>query len=277
MKQPIDPVAQPHSRRRLTQTHAPPRPQLPSDRLLTELEAQQERRTHGARERNLWTTRAENAPLWTACGTPRFRFTHDSGKSYFPHILLRRGHSREQPLCPVDSLLSGVDEHAERMPDPAGENGSDIHRSRQQSTAGRTGVRPGHITLDADRIGRWSSAAGCRNACEPMKLSVDRAERERQGTTGNGPCTSRIDTVDGRGSPSTLADQCRRSGRSHGRAGLPSVGRQGRLGIPRGSDYDALPLAPQCYGPRGTRVGRYVRYRPEEVRAWFDKQGREAG
>jgi len=31
------------------------------------------------------------------------------------------------------------------------------------------------------------------------------------------------------------------------------------------------------YGPRGTRVGRYIRYRPEEVRAWFDEQGREAG
>ena len=30
------------------------------------------------------------------CGTPRFRTTLDSGKSYFPHILLRRGHSREQ-------------------------------------------------------------------------------------------------------------------------------------------------------------------------------------
>jgi predicted DNA-binding transcriptional regulator AlpA len=31
------------------------------------------------------------------------------------------------------------------------------------------------------------------------------------------------------------------------------------------------------YGPRETRVGRYVRYRPEEVRAWFDEQGRGAG
>jgi excisionase family DNA binding protein len=31
------------------------------------------------------------------------------------------------------------------------------------------------------------------------------------------------------------------------------------------------------YGPHGTRVGRYVRYRPEEVRAWFDEQGRQAG
>jgi predicted DNA-binding transcriptional regulator AlpA len=24
------------------------------------------------------------------------------------------------------------------------------------------------------------------------------------------------------------------------------------------------------YGPRGRRVGRYVRYDPDEVRAWFD-------
>ena len=28
------------------------------------------------------------------------------------------------------------------------------------------------------------------------------------------------------------------------------------------------------YGPQGRRVGRYLRYRPEEVRAWFDEQGR---
>lgn len=25
-------------------------------------------------------------------------------------------------------------------------------------------------------------------------------------------------------------------------------------------------------GPRGYRVGKYVRYRPDEVRAWFDEQ-----
>lgn len=31
------------------------------------------------------------------------------------------------------------------------------------------------------------------------------------------------------------------------------------------------------YGPKGTRVGRYVRYRSEDVRAWFDRQCREAG
>jgi predicted DNA-binding transcriptional regulator AlpA len=31
------------------------------------------------------------------------------------------------------------------------------------------------------------------------------------------------------------------------------------------------------YGPKGTRVGRYVRYRPDDVRAWFDRQYREAG
>jgi predicted DNA-binding transcriptional regulator AlpA len=31
------------------------------------------------------------------------------------------------------------------------------------------------------------------------------------------------------------------------------------------------------YGPQGRRVGRYLRYRPEEVRAWFDEQGRRAG
>ncbi len=31
------------------------------------------------------------------------------------------------------------------------------------------------------------------------------------------------------------------------------------------------------YGPKGTRVGRYVRYRPEDVRQWFDEQYRTAG
>lgn len=31
------------------------------------------------------------------------------------------------------------------------------------------------------------------------------------------------------------------------------------------------------YGPEGGRVGRYVRYRPEDVRAWFDEQYRTAG
>ena len=61
----------------------------------SELEAQQERPAGGAENRNLWTTRARNAPLWTTCGTPRFRTTLDSGKSYFPHILLRRGPSVE--------------------------------------------------------------------------------------------------------------------------------------------------------------------------------------
>lgn len=31
------------------------------------------------------------------------------------------------------------------------------------------------------------------------------------------------------------------------------------------------------YGPQGTRVGRYLRYRPEDVRGWFDAQGQRAG
>ena len=62
---------------------------------MSEPEAQQESQAHRAENRNLWTTRAGNAPLWTACGTPRFRSTPDSGKSYFPHILLRRRPSVE--------------------------------------------------------------------------------------------------------------------------------------------------------------------------------------
>lgn len=31
------------------------------------------------------------------------------------------------------------------------------------------------------------------------------------------------------------------------------------------------------YGPEGTRVGRYVRYDPAEVQAWFKAQSRKAG
>ena len=30
------------------------------------------------------------------------------------------------------------------------------------------------------------------------------------------------------------------------------------------------------YGPKGTKVGRYVRYRPDEVRAWYEAQSQEA-
>ncbi len=31
------------------------------------------------------------------------------------------------------------------------------------------------------------------------------------------------------------------------------------------------------YGPRGTKIGRYVRYRPDEVRAWYEAQTKKAG
>lgn len=31
------------------------------------------------------------------------------------------------------------------------------------------------------------------------------------------------------------------------------------------------------YGPKGARVGRYLRYRPEDVRGWLDEQTRKAG
>nr|WP_219420497.1 helix-turn-helix domain-containing protein [Pseudonocardia nigra] len=30
------------------------------------------------------------------------------------------------------------------------------------------------------------------------------------------------------------------------------------------------------YGPKGARVGRYLRYRPEDVRAWFNKRAERA-
>jgi excisionase family DNA binding protein len=31
------------------------------------------------------------------------------------------------------------------------------------------------------------------------------------------------------------------------------------------------------YGPKGKRIGRHLRYRPEDVRAWVDALDREAG
>ena len=69
----------------------------PSARPPFELEAQQKRPADGAQNRNLWTTRARNAPLWTTVRNPRFRTTLDSGKFHFPHILLRRGTAGNSP------------------------------------------------------------------------------------------------------------------------------------------------------------------------------------
>jgi hypothetical protein len=91
MEQPVGTVAQPHPPRRLAQTHAPPRPQLPSARPPTELESQQERRTRGAGKPNLWTTRAGNAQLWTTSGTPRFRTTPIGGEVPLPAYLAPPG------------------------------------------------------------------------------------------------------------------------------------------------------------------------------------------
>lgn len=41
------------------------------------------------------------------------------------------------------------------------------------------------------------------------------------------------------------------------------------LGIPTATLYQ---WRYRGYGPRGRRVGRYVRYDPREVRAWFTDQ-----
>lgn len=49
------------------------------------------------------------------------------------------------------------------------------------------------------------------------------------------------------------------------------------------SDYLGVPVMTiyhwrqSNYGPKGTRVGRYLRYRSEDVRAWFDAQSQKAG
>jgi predicted DNA-binding transcriptional regulator AlpA len=49
-------------------------------------------------------------------------------------------------------------------------------------------------------------------------------------------------------------------------------------GVPETSAYLGVPEATlyqwryRRYGPRGRRVGRYIRYDPREVRAWFAAQ-----
>ncbi|HVV09238.1 helix-turn-helix domain-containing protein [Amycolatopsis sp.] len=42
------------------------------------------------------------------------------------------------------------------------------------------------------------------------------------------------------------------------------------LGVPKGTLYQ---WRTKGYGPQGRRVGKYVRYRPEDVDAWIDGQG----
>lgn len=49
-------------------------------------------------------------------------------------------------------------------------------------------------------------------------------------------------------------------------------------GVDEVAEYLVVPVATlyqwryRGYGPRGRRVGRYVRYDPSEVRAWFAAQ-----
>jgi excisionase family DNA binding protein len=42
------------------------------------------------------------------------------------------------------------------------------------------------------------------------------------------------------------------------------------LGIPKGTLYQ---WRSKGYGPDGIRVGKYVRYRPDDVDAWIEQQG----
>ncbi|SFJ41322.1 DNA binding domain-containing protein, excisionase family [Amycolatopsis sacchari] len=41
------------------------------------------------------------------------------------------------------------------------------------------------------------------------------------------------------------------------------------LGVPKGTLYQ---WRTKGYGPAGIRVGKYVRYRPDDVDAWLDGQ-----
>lgn len=42
------------------------------------------------------------------------------------------------------------------------------------------------------------------------------------------------------------------------------------LGVPVATLYQ---WRHRTYGPRGRRVGRYIRYDPDDVRSWFSEQG----
>jgi excisionase family DNA binding protein len=42
------------------------------------------------------------------------------------------------------------------------------------------------------------------------------------------------------------------------------------LGVPKGTLYQ---WRTKGYGPAGIRVGKYLRYRPDDVDAWIDRQG----
>jgi excisionase family DNA binding protein len=42
------------------------------------------------------------------------------------------------------------------------------------------------------------------------------------------------------------------------------------LGVPKGTLYQ---WRTKGYGPTGIRVGKYVRYRPDDVENWIDQQG----
>lgn len=41
------------------------------------------------------------------------------------------------------------------------------------------------------------------------------------------------------------------------------------LGIPRNTLYQ---WRTKGYGPRGVRMGKYVRYRPDDIETWIDQQ-----
>ncbi|MFI0471000.1 helix-turn-helix transcriptional regulator [Saccharopolyspora sp. 5N102] len=41
------------------------------------------------------------------------------------------------------------------------------------------------------------------------------------------------------------------------------------LGVPRRTLYE---WRSKGYGPTGRRVGKYVRYKPEDVESWFESQ-----
>jgi excisionase family DNA binding protein len=42
------------------------------------------------------------------------------------------------------------------------------------------------------------------------------------------------------------------------------------LGVPKGTVYQ---WRTKGYGPLGRRIGKYVRYRPEDVDTWIERQG----
>jgi hypothetical protein len=118
----------------------------------------------------------ENAPLWTTRETPRFRNTANSGKSYFPHILLRRGHSRAQLRS--DRRRRDGQGEGERLGTAAHSWGNGLNHPQSLLTRAK-------LSTDLESGFAQRAIRANLRSVAPRRLPVPSAPRARQGTTGN--------------------------------------------------------------------------------------------